>query len=190
MKFIKDFHLFESSESIPEYVNISDFLNSINATNKLKDSFVKWWDENRSRINILYFPFNTSMPIFGCVFSENTVAINSKMSLPTEFFLYILLHESKHADQEYEGRLSPYFDTVVENNFKEFSLAYYELELEANVYAEGVLIELGLEHFVKSNSQMLNQNLSATHSVFQHMKKDIERLNPENFQELIRKTIL
>lgn len=190
MKFIKDFGVFESSEAKSNYVNISDYLNAINISSKFKDSFIEWWNENRNRINILYFPFQTSMPIFGCVFSENSVAINSKMSLPAEFSLYILLHESKHADQEFEGRLSPYFDYVVENNYEEFSIAYYELELEANVYAESVLIELGLEDFVKSNSAMLNQNLSATHSVFQHMKRDIERLKPKNFQELISKTIL
>lgn len=187
MKHIK---MFESKYDEISLISIEEFLDAIKFPYDSKQIVIEWWNENRSRINIYYFPFKTSVGIMGSVISSDSVAINSKFNNPPHFLLYLALHESVHADQAFEGRIAPYFDTVVVDDYEGFLRAYGSLEREANDYAQNAMLDMGFEDFISSNMQMLRINEGAGSMVFSAMKSEIQKNNPKDLVEMIQKMIM
>ena len=153
---------------------------------------MNWWDENSGKVvnKIYYFPFNTQEPIAGGIIGPNEIAINSKVPMPPEMKLLLLIHESAHLFQhEKQLFMGRYFDSVVNGNRKEFLDAYKELEKDANDYALKAVRELGFNRFGRPFETIIRSNEEAGPMVYDMMRADIEKYNPKNIFELIRKQI-
>lgn len=126
------------------------------------------------------------MPIMGCFFGTDTIAINSKVMLPPQIRLFIALHESKHADQHLEGRFEAgYFNTVVNGDKVEFLRAYTDLEREANDYAIESMRQLGFSDFINMEERRLRGNELAGSIVYDMMREDIQKFDAQNFTDLL-----
>lgn len=188
MKHLKAFKVFES---LSNNISIEDFVKKIGIDSTKQPVVVEWWNENRSNFKIHYFPFSCFEPIAGCFLGTDTICINERLYFPAFMKLFIALHESKHADQHSEGRLMPgYYDTVVENNKDEFLKSYKQLEEEANDFAIQSMIECGFADEMRRESIRLKSNEGAGDVVWSLMRRDIQRLQPKDFIDLMKKQIL
>lgn len=173
----------------PASISIEDFVNQIGIKEGYKQRVVEWWNENKSHIKIYFFPFNTDVMIGGCVLSSDSIAINSKFENNSEKLLYMALHETAHVQQEIEGRLSPYFDTVVQNDIHSFLDAYTSLEIEANNFAHNSMLEMGFDSFIREYGVSIRLNEYAGSMVYPTMQSQIKKHNPTNFIEMVEKMI-
>ena len=178
--------------SLPNKVTIEEFVDNLRLPLEEKDVIIEWWNKYRKRFNIHKFDFNTTEPICGVFIDENTIAVNSKEKrMPAELFLFIILHESRHADQEKNDRFSErYFDTVVNDDKEAFLKGYKELETDANDYALKSMEEMGFDNFVYHMGKMVRGNEKEGENVWKMMKADIEKFQAKTFSELIHKQIL
>lgn len=179
--------------SFPNKITIEEFVDKLRLPMEEKDVIIEWWNKYRKRFGILYFPFNTTEPINGVFIDENTIAVNSKEAhrLPSEILLYIVLHESRHADQEVNDKFSErYFNTVLNDNKEEFLKGYKELESDANDYAIKSMEEMGFDNFVNHMGRVIRGNEKEGENVWKMMKKDIEKFQAKSFSELLSKQIL
>lgn len=166
------------------------FINAIGIKEEDKKRVLEWWNENKSHINIYFFPFITNYILEGCVLSSDSIAINSKIQRnDPEIFLYLALHESVHAQQEAEGRLSPYFDKVAQHDLEGFLEEYKSLEIEANDFACNSMIEMGFDSFISKNRMALKSNENLGHMIFSVIQQEIEKNNPTSFTEMVEKII-
>ena len=180
------------SYSLPSKVTIEEFVDNLRLPLEEKDVIIEWWNNNRKRFNIHYFKFNTTEPICGVFIDENTIAVNSKEKrMPAEMLLYIILHESRHADQEINDKFSErYFDTVVNDDKESFLKGYKELETDANDYAIKSMEEMGFDNFTNHMGRMMRGNEKEGENVWKMMKADIEKFQAKTFAELLHKQIL
>lgn len=190
---IKFNQFINENTSFPNKITIEEFVDKLRLPMEEKDVIVEWWNKYRKRFGILYFPFNTTEPINGVFIDENTIAVNSKEAhrLPSEILLYIVLHESRHADQEVNDKFSErYFNTVLNDNKEEFLKGYKELESDANDYAIKSMEEMGFDNFVNHMGRVIRGNEKEGENVWKMMKKDIEKFQAKSFSELLSKQIL
>lgn len=181
------------NSSFPKGMTIEEFVDNLRLPLEEKDVIIEWWNKNRKRFNILYFKFNTTEPINGVFIDENTVAVNSKIAnqIPAEILLYIILHETRHADQEINDKFSDrYFNTVLNDQKEEFLKGYSELEKDANDYAIKSMIEMGFDNFVNYMERMMRGNEREGENVWRMMRADIEKFQAKSFSELLTKQIL
>ena len=68
--------------------------------------------------------------------------------------------------------------------------AYSRLERDANDYAIGAMREIGFSREMDREENMIRGNERAGNIVYRMMQKDIERLNPTDFFDLLKKQIL
>ena len=152
---------------------------------------IDWWDANRARFDVHYFPFKGNEPIMGVFFDDHVVAINQKAMAPPPIKLFIALHESRHADQYSEGRFEePYFGTVLAGDREGFLAAYSELEGEANDYAFNCMNELGFGRFIMPQERLLRGNETQGPEVYDMMRADIAKWDPKTFSELLMHQII
>ena len=140
-------------------------------------------------IQIYYFNFNTTLPIFGGVLGENSVAINKNLYADSLTKLFILLHESCHSDQIKDNSIKPYFDNVKNDNYELFIKAYVFLEQKANDFAFDAMKELGYDSFVENKEKSLRMNEMSGNRVFHSMKFAIDKYKSNSIEELIREMI-
>ena len=179
--------------SFPNKITIEEFVDKLRLPLEEKDIIIDWWNKNRKRFKILYFKFNTTEPICGVFLDENTIAVNSKESyrLPSEILLYIMLHESRHADQEVNDKFSErYFNTVLNDDKEAFLKGYKELESDANDYAIESMKEMGFDNFVNHMGKMMRGNEREGENVWKMMKADIEKYKSQTFSDLLLKQIV
>jgi len=187
LKYLNTFKLFESLNTI---LNIEQLLEKVNINPDKIPTIVKWWNENRSHIKIYYFPFISTHPIAGVFLGTDIIAVNSKMTLPPHISLFLALHESRHCDQHAEGNfMEGYYDTVVKGDKESFLQNYKELEKDANDFAINSMIEIGFEREMRNESQRLRSNELSGEMVYRMMTGDIEKLNPVDFIDLLKKQI-
>ena len=172
-------------------ISIEDYIDAVNNDGLLtphRENIIKWWNENRENIDIHYFPFS-KLKAYGAVLSENAVAVNSDMRIPSEFLLFLILHESRHLDQMPDNEFEDgYYINVVNNDLENFSKSYKLLERDANQYANNTLEEMGIMGVMSKYS--LDRNESMGIQVFSMMRRDIEKYKSTSFLDLIRKQIL
>lgn len=188
MKYIKSFKIFESINQ--PVVPINEFLEKIRISKHLIEGISNWWMENRSHIKIHFFRFQTSKPIAGVFLGEDTVCINEGMPMPPHMKLFLALHESRHCDQHKEGRfMDGYYNTVVGGDKESFLRTYRELEKDANDFAISSMRQLGFEREMNLEEQRIRSNEGAGSMVYNMMKSDIEKYQPVDFFDLLRKQI-
>lgn len=188
MKYIKSYKLFESLTP-DNQITIEQFLDNIGIREN-KQQIVEWWNQNRSEIQIYYFQFS-SQPIAGVSLGTNTIAINSSLPMPPHVKLFLALHESRHCDQHADGILMPgYYDTVVNGDKDSFLQSYRELEKDANDFAINSMRSIGFEREMNREEGRLRGNEGAGNMVYQMMKNDINKFNPVDFIDLLKKQIL
>lgn len=185
MKYLNKFDSFiiESNivNSLPEPVNIDEMIEDSKA--------IEWWRKNRSHIKIYSFKFST--PVHGCSIGSDGIAINNAMHFEQDFKLFLMLHESKHCDQQLDGEFDEkYFQSLVEGKYDVFKEYYEESEKEANLFALDVLNELGYESFVRKRGTSLRQNENMASMVYKMVRNDLTKVNAPNFKEFLLKTIL
>lgn len=188
MKNLFNFKLFETLayKELPGRVPAGAFFSLLGFNPQQTLRILEYWEENRGRFDVHYFPFRGNEPILGVFFENATVAINEKARAPKEIKLFIAFHESRHADQYTEGRFEePYFQTVVNGNKEGFLAAYEELEREANDYAFSCMRDLGFGPFINPQERMLRGNERSGEPVYEMMRRDIEKYNPQTFSELL-----
>jgi len=186
-KYLNKFEIFENSKIT---LNIEQFLEKINIDPDKIPTIVKWWSENRNHIKIYYFPFNSTYPIAGVFLSTDIIALNSKMTLTPHVRLFLALHESRHCDQHAEGIfMEGYYNTVISGDKEYFLQRYKELEKDANDFAINSMIEIGFEIEMRNESNRLRSNEFAGEMVYRMMRSDIEKLNPDDFIDLLKKQI-
>ena len=178
--------------SFPNKITIEEFIKDFHFSEQIKNNVIDWWNKNRNRFNIHYFPFNTTEPICGVFIDENTIAVNSKEKrIPPEILLYIVLHESRHADQEVNDKFSErYFQTVLNDDKESFLKNYQELEKDANDFAVESMREMRFDFFIDHMEKMLRGNEKEGENVWKMMKADIEKFKVKSFSELLLKQIL
>ena len=185
--------LFEEFSNNKREVSIDEFLDEINIDLEKREYIINWWKKNRAHIKIYHFNFSTRQPMLGACMSENEIAINEKVNMPRHMAhikLFIALHESRHCDQEAQGILnSLYFQTVVDDNKSEFLRNYFNLEKDANDFAINSMKEIGFEREMRMEEDRLRGNENAGEMIYGMMKRDIERYNPTNFFDLLKKQI-
>ena len=191
MKHIKSYkRLFESINMENNQVSIDEFLRRI-GINRDNDAIIQWWNDNRSNIKIHLFTFNSREPIAGVFLGSDTICVNDNTRMPPHIKLFLSLHESRHCDQHAENEfMSGYYDTVVNDDLQGFLRAYSELEKDANDFAINSMREIGFSGEMDREENMLRGNQRAGQMVFNMMKRDIERLNPTDFFDLLKKQIL
>lgn len=151
---------------------------------------IDWWNSNRSRFEIYYFPFTCEEPIGGVIADNNVLYLNEKIRMPEYMKLFVLIHESKHSDQYLDGSFEDgYFQTVVNDNKEKFIEYYKKSETEANDYAMNAMKEIGFE-IERWEENFIRGNEVASEEVFEMMKKDIEKYKPKTFFELTKAQIL
>jgi len=183
--------LFESKSEYPGFVDPLDFATKAGFRSDEADIIAQWWNNNRGNVKIHYFPFKSTQPIAGVFLGDNDVAINSRMNTPKEIKLFLALHESKHADQYREGDFDPlYFEPVLNDDLALFNRGYNQLETEANDFGVWAMRDLGFNGFIESNERMLRGNELAGKMVFNMMKEDIKKYNPDSFVDLIKAQVL
>jgi hypothetical protein len=189
LKYFKD--LFESENVNGAGITIDEFCDRIEIYPPMIPVISEWWSENRSDIKIHLFPFGSIEPIAGVFLGSDTVCINQNLRMPPHIKLFLSLHESRHCDQYREGSfMEGYYDTVLNNDLEGFLEAYYRLERDANDYAIGAMREIGFSREMDREENMIRGNERAGNIVYRMMQKDIERLNPTDFFDLLKKQIL
>jgi hypothetical protein len=189
MKHLKDFKLFERLDN-STLVTIDDLLERFRIPNPMRPAISSWWNQNRRDIRIHLFPFNSPQPIAGVFLGENIIAINERVPMPPHVKLFLTLHESRHCDQHREGGfMEGYYDTVVNGDREAFLQAYSELERDANDFAINSMRQIGFEREMDREEMMLRGNERAGDMVYQMMSADIQRLNPVDFFDLLKKQI-
>lgn len=189
LKYFKQ--LFESENINTPGISIEDFCNRIGIPQSMINNISEWWDANRSNIKIHLFPFGSVDPIAGVFLGEDTVCINENLRMPPHIKMFLALHESRHCDQERDGIfMEGYYDTVINNDLEGFLEAYSRLEKDANDYAIQSMRDIGFSREMDMEENRLRGNERAGNMVYSMMKKDIERLNPTDFFDLLKKQIL
>jgi hypothetical protein len=188
MKYLKKFLIFES-QSIENY--LIDIINLLDKIGIESSNFIEWWNNEKNNIEIYFFEFK-NRNIVGGIIGKNKIALNSKHSLINYpvFFLFILVHESKHIEQYNDGKFDKgYFQTVLNNDKEEFLKYYIKSEKEANDYGIEIMKELGFNQ-INNLESMIRSNEKHGLEVFEMIKRDIEKYNSESFFDLILKQII
>lgn len=189
LKYFKQ--LFESEDLISPGRSIEDFCIGIGINPSMISNISEWWSKNRSNIKIHLFPFSSPDPIAGVFLGDDTVCINESLRMPPHIKMFLALHESRHCDQERKGMfMEGYYDTVINNDLDGFLEAYSKLEKDANDYAINSMREIGFSREMDMEENRLRGNERAGNMVYSMMKRDIERLNPTDFFDLLKKQIL
>lgn len=189
MKYLLRYRLFERLDNSTE-VTIEQFLEKVGIPNHMRPQIVSWWGQNRSEIRIHLFSFNSPQPIAGVFLGTDTIVINERMSMPPHIKLFLALHESRHCDQYREGGfMEGYYDTVVRGDKEAFLTAYRDLEKDANDFAIQSMRACGFEREMNFEESRLRGNEAAGEMVYRMMTSDIQRLNPEDFFDLLKKQI-
>ena len=189
MKHLNTFKLFERLDN-STLVTIEQLLERIRIPNPMRPAIVSWWNQNRRDIRIHFFTFNSTQPIAGVFLGEDVIAINERVPMPPHVKLFLALHESRHCDQHREGRfMEGYYETVVGGDREGFLTAYSELERDANDFAINSMREIGFQREMNFEERMLRGNERAGDMVYQMMSDDIQRLNPVDFFDLLKKQI-
>ncbi len=189
MKYLKKFKLFERLDN-STLVTIDELLERFRIPNPMRPTISSWWNENRRDIRIHLFPFNSPQPIAGVFLGENIIAINERVPMPPHVKLFLALHESRHCDQHREGIfMERYYKTVVRGDRENFLRAYSELERDANDFAINSMRQIGFEREMNMEEMMLRSNERAGDMVYQMMSADIQRINPVDFFDLLKKQI-
>jgi hypothetical protein len=190
MKHVKSFKLFESLTG-ENQIQIDQFLTEIGIPSNKIQQIVEWWSQNRGNIKIYYFPFRSPQPIAGVFLGTDAIAINSRLPMPPHVKLFLALHESRHCDQHAQGIfMEVYYDTVVNGDKSSFLQSYAELEKDANDFAINSMREIGFEREMDMEEMRLRGNERTGEMVYQMMTNDINRLNPTDFIDLLKKQIL
>jgi len=188
MRYLLTYRLWESLENP---LGIQEFVERIGIDPDLRERVIQWWQENRSGIRIHYFNFNSSQPIMGVFLGEADVAINSRVNAPGWMKLFLALHESRHADQHREGDfMQGYWQTVIAEEEEEFLEAYQYFERDANDFAVGSMLEMGFRQEMEQEGTRLRGNERAGRMVYQMMRRDIQRFQPDDFIDLLKIQIL
>jgi hypothetical protein len=189
MKHLKHFQLFERLDN-STLVTIDELLERIRIPNPMRPAISSWWNQNRRDIRIHFFPFNSPQPIAGVFLGENIIAINERVPMPPHVKLFLALHESRHCDQHREGGfMERYYETVVRGDRENFLTSYSELERDANDFAINSMRQIGFEREMNREEMMLRSNERAGDMVYRMMSSDIQRLNPVDFFDLLKKQI-
>ena len=189
MKHLSTFRLFETLDN-STLVTIEQFLERIQIPNQLRPTIVSWWNQNRSEIRIHFFTFNSTQPIASVFLGENIIALNERLPMPPHVKLFLALHESRHCDQHREGGfMEGYYDTVVNGDRESFLQAYRDFERDANDFAINSMREIGFQREMNFEEGRLRSNERAGEMVYQMMSRDIQRLNPVDFFDLLKKQI-
>ena len=110
--------------------------------------------------------------------------------MPPHVKLFLALHESRHCDQHRQGIfMQGYYDAVINGDRDSFLTAYAELERDANDYAINSMRQIGFDREMNFEEMMLRGNERAGNMVYQMMTSDIERLQPTDFFDLLKKQI-
>lgn len=196
MKYLKEFFLFENSKQLTGEISVEEYIKKAipELDPDTTQRFCSWWSENRSVYKIYFFRFNSQMPIVGGIVESNGLAINKTVMgrMPPFMRIFLLLHESKHLDQNAKNDfMSNYFDSVVQNNYELFKSSYVRLEKEANDFAIDVMIQNDFySDDIKRAEGMLRSNERAYSSVYRMMQQDIKKSGAKDFFELIKSQIL
>lgn len=183
--------LFESENIGKSGISIENFCNRIGIAPYMISNISEWWNTHRSNIKIHLFPFGSSDPIAGVFLGEDTVCVNESLRMPPHIKMFLALHESRHCDQEKDGIfMEGYYDTVINNDLNGFLEAYSRLEKDANDYAIQAMRDIGFTQEMEREENMIRGNERAGRMVYSMMKNDIERLNPTDFFDLLKKQIL
>ena len=189
MKYLQKFKLFERLDN-STLVTIEQLLERIGIPNPMRPNIVNWWNQNRSEIRIHLFPFNSPQPIAGVFLGENIIALNERLPMPPHVKLFLALHESRHCDQHREGGfMEGYYDTVVNGDREAFLGAYSRFERDANDFAIQSMRACGFEREMNFEEMRLRGNERAGDMVYQMMSGDIQRMNPVDFFDLLKKQI-
>ena len=189
MKYLQPYNIFEDLNNSTQ-VSIDEFLERIRIPEFKRPEVINWWNQNRSEIIIHLFDFNSPKPIAGVFLGENVIAINERLPMPPHVKLFLALHESRHCDQHREGRLMQgYYDTVVNGDKEEFLVAYRDLERDANDFAIQSMRDCGFDSEMNFEEMRLRGNERAGEMVYQMMSGDIQRMNPVDFFDLLKKQI-
>jgi hypothetical protein len=196
MKYLKEFYLFENVKQLTGEISVKEYIKKAipELDPDTTQRFCSWWSENRSGYKIYFFRFNSQMPIVGGIVENNGLAINQTIMgrMPPFMCIFLLLHESKHLDQNAKGDfMSGYFDSVVENNYDLFKSSYVRLEKEANDFAIEVMKQNDFysEEITRSEG-MIRSNERAYSDVYKMMQQDIKKSGAKDFFELIKLQIL
>jgi hypothetical protein len=178
-------------ELILDPITIESFLPRVGIPNYLVDNISRWWHQNRSHIEIYLFRFNTNKPIMGGIIGKNKIAINESSRFPPHVKLFLALHESRHCDQYNEGIFERgYFESVKNENLKAFLGAYMYMERDANDFAISSMRACGFNREMDFEETMLRKNEEGGTRVYEMMRDDIARYDPDNFFDLIKMQIL
>jgi hypothetical protein len=182
--------LFESEDLKSPGISIEEFCERIGIYPPMIINISEWWGKNRSNIKIHLFTFGSRDPIAGIFLGEDTICINEALMMPPHIKMFLALHESRHCDQEAEGLfMEGYYDTVINNDLEGFLEAYQRLEKDANDYAIQSMRDIGFTREMNREENRLRGNEMAGRMVYSMMKRDIERLNPTDFFDLLKKQI-
>ena len=189
MKYLQTYKLFEDLDNSTQ-VSIDRFLEKIRIPEFKRPEIISWWNQNRTDFVIHYFDFSSPQPIAGVFLGENIIAINSRLPMPPHIKLFLALHESRHCDQHREGRfMEGYYNNVVNGDKESFLQTYMDLERDANNFAIQSMRECGFDSEMNFEEMRLRGNERAGDMVFRMMSNDIQRLNPTDFFDLLKKQI-
>jgi hypothetical protein len=189
MKYLQTYKLFEDLDNSTQ-VSIDQFLEKIRIPEFKRPEIISWWNQNRTDFVIHYFDFSSPQPIAGVFLGENIIAINSRLPMPPHIKLFLALHESRHCDQHREGRfMEGYYNTVVNGDKESFLQTYMDSERDANDFAIQSMRECGFDSEMNFEEMRLRGNERAGDMVYRMMSNDIQRLNPTNFFDLLKKQI-
>lgn len=188
MKHLKYYKLFENLNSP---VSIEQFVKEINLPQDKQPVVINWWNQNRTGFKIHHFNFNSNQPIAGVFLGIDEIAINKRMQMPPFMKLFLALHESAHCDQHLQGYfMAGYYDTVIEGRKEEFLTSYSDLEREANDFAISSMRQIGFSQEMDREEMRIRGNERAGEMVYRMMSSDIQRLNPVDFIDLLKRQIL
>ena len=189
MKYLQTYKLFEDLDNSTQ-VSIDRFLEKIRIPEFKRPEIISWWNQNRTDFVIHYFDFSSPQPIAGVFLGENIIAINSRLPMPPHIKLFLALHESRHCDQHREGRfMEGYYNNVVNGDKESFLQTYMDLERDANNFAIQSMRECGFDSEMNFEEMRLRGNERAGDMVYRMMSNDIQRLNPTDFFDLLKKQI-
>ena len=189
MKYLQTYKLFEDLDNSTQ-VSIDQFLEKIRIPEFKRPEIISWWNQNRTDFVIHYFDFSSPQPIAGVFLGENIIAINSRLPMPQHIKLFLALHESRHCDQHREGRfMEGYYNNVVNGDKESFLQTYMDLERDANNFAIQSMRECGFDSEMNFEEMRLRGNERAGDMVYRMMSNDIQRLNPTDFFDLLKKQI-
>jgi len=192
MRHIKNFYqLFESEEFLNQGTSIEEFSERIGISPNMIPAVSEWWNKNRANIKIHLFPFGSQDPIAGVFLGDDNVCINDRLRMPPHIKLFLALHESRHCDQHRDNIfMDGYYNTVLNSDLDGFLESYAELEKDANDFAVESMREMGFNREMDMEERRLRSNELAGRMVYNMMKKDIDRLNPSDFFDLLKKQVL